>query len=75
MLTLLPNPLQCLPKEFGLGWDAQQVLWELGSETPEPNSSSNGKHRPGHQHPQGIGRHAAYFLTPSWDVVPCCPFI
>jgi (S)-ureidoglycine aminohydrolase len=70
---IIARPLSGFAETFS------QYLMEVapsgGSETPEPNSSSNGKHRPGHEHPERVDRHAAYFLTPSWGVVPVCPFI
>ena len=75
LLLLLPDPLQVLPKAFGSGWHAQEVPAQQGGDTPELESSANGKYRPGNQVPERVARHAAYFLTPSWGVVPCCPFI
>lgn len=37
---------------------------------PELDPSGNGEDRPWRQHPQGVGRHAAYFLTPSCGAEP-----
>jgi len=75
LLLLYPDPLQCLPELIGArGW-GDQVSFQCLAEHQDLDGKGNRKHRPGHQDPDGVGRHAAYFLTPSWGVVLCCPFI
>ena len=48
---------------------------EQGGDPPELPPSSNRKDRPGHQHPEGVGHHAAYFLLPSRPEVSRCPSV
>ena len=43
----------------------QSMLSSGAGETPKLQLSSEGKDRPGHQHPEGVGRHSAYLLLPA----------
>ena len=75
LLLLCPDPFQCLPELVGTGGWGDEVPFQGTDELQDLEGKGNRKDRPGHQDPERVGHHAAYFLTPSWGVVPCCPFI